>query len=95
MSEKDKLIGWILKVTVLTLASITVAVVLVLMVGIFLPNDQIDNKDILAIIGPAFNTVLGAFVGLLGGLSISGENNKAPEPAPEPVVTPEETPAQE
>jgi len=95
MSEKDKLIGWILKVTVLTLASITVAVVLVLMAGIFLPNDQIDNKDILAIIGPAFNTVLGAFVGLLGGLSISGENNKAPEPAPEPVVTPEETPAQE
>lgn len=88
MSEKDKLIAWILKVSVATLASITFAVVIVLMVGIFLPNDQIDNKDILAIIGPAFNTVLGAFVGLLGGLSLSGDNTKsepAPEPAPEPL----------
>ena len=74
MSDKDKLIAWILKISVATLASITIAVVVVLMVGIFLPNEQIDNKEILAIIGPAFNTVIGAFVGLLGGLSISGGN---------------------
>jgi len=84
MDEKQKLIAWIMKVTVAVLASVTIAVVAVLMVGIFLPNDQIDNKDILALIGPAFNTIIGAFVGLLGGLSLS---NKDSVPPPEPEET--------
>ena len=70
--------GWILKITIGTLASIVLIVVLVLMVGVFLPNEQVDNKDIFAIIGPAFNTVIGAFVGLLGGMQIAklGEDKK-------------------
>jgi mannitol-specific phosphotransferase system IIBC component len=90
MNEKQKLISWIMRVTVLVLASVTVAVVSVLMVGIFLPNDQIDNKDILALIGPAFNTVIGAFVGLLGGLSLSDkEQTLPPPPAPTPEPEPE------
>jgi hypothetical protein len=90
MNEKQKLISWIMRVTVLVLASVTVAVVTVLMVGIFLPNDQIDNKDILALIGPAFNTVIGAFVGLLGGLSLSDkEQTLPPPPAPTPEPEPE------
>jgi hypothetical protein len=84
----QKLINWILKVAVGTLSAVIGIVVLVLAVGIFLPNDQVDNEKIFAIIGPAFNTVIGAFVGLLGGLSISG-NAKKEEPAPEP-----ETPAE-
>lgn len=74
LMEDKKLIHWILKVTVGTLASITVAVVIVLLSGIFFQS--VDNEDIFAIIGPAFNTVIGAFVGLLGGLSLS---NKDPE----------------
>lgn len=86
--------NWILKVTVGTLASIVMIVVLILMVGIFLPNEQVDNKDIFAIIGPAFNTVIGAFVGLLGGMQIAklGEKKddtpeapKAEDLLPEPV----------
>ena len=47
----------------LTLASVMVGVVLVLMVGLFLPNGQIDNNEIFKIIGPAFSMVIGAFVG--------------------------------
>jgi hypothetical protein len=50
-----------------------------LLVGIFMPNDVVDNQQIFAIIGPAFNTVIGAFVGLLGGLSLSGDNSKKQE----------------
>jgi hypothetical protein len=34
-------------------------------------DDRVDNKEIFSIIGPAFNTVVGAFVGLLGGLSLN------------------------
>jgi len=77
--ESQKLIRWILKVTVGTLASICVVVVLALLVGIFMPNDVVDNQQIFAIIGPAFNTVIGAFVGLLGGLSLSGDSSKKQE----------------
>jgi hypothetical protein len=77
--DSQKLIRWILKVTVGTLASICVVVVLALLIGIFMPNDVVDNQQIFAIIGPAFNTVIGAFVGLLGGLSLSGDSSKKQE----------------
>jgi fumarate reductase subunit D len=78
--ESLKLIRWILKVTVGTLASICVVVVLALLIGIFMPNELVDNQQIFAIIGPAFNTVIGAFVGLLGGLSLSGDSKQKEEP---------------
>lgn len=85
--EKQKLINWILKIAVGSLASIMVAVVIALIVALFVPNEMVDNKDIFPIIGPAFNTVIGAFVGLLGGLSLSnGEKKEEPKveepPAP-------------
>jgi len=79
MDEQQKVIRWILKVAVATLASICLVVVCVMMVGIFMPNDLVNNDDIFAIIGPAFNTVIGAFVGLLGGLSLSNTENNTPE----------------
>ena len=76
MDEQQKVIRWILKVAVATLASICIVVVSVMMVGIFMPNDLVNNDDIFAIIGPAFNTVIGAFVGLLGGLAMSSSDDK-------------------
>jgi len=91
LNEHQKLIHWILRIAVGTLASVMLAVVAVLLIGIFLPNEQIDNKEILALLGPAFNTVIGAFVGLLGGLSLNVFEDKGntsstantPDPAPE------------
>jgi uncharacterized YccA/Bax inhibitor family protein len=85
--DTQKLIRWIMKVTVGTLASICVVVVLALLIGIFMPNELVDNQQIFAIIGPAFNTVIGAFVGLLGGLSIGGNGEK--KEVEEPVVADE------
>ena len=70
-STNQSLRDWILKVTVGTLASIIVIVVVVMMVGLFMPNEQIDNGKIFELISPAFNTVIGAFVGLLGGMQLS------------------------
>jgi hypothetical protein len=67
--EDKQLATWILKVTVGTLAAICLSVVAVLLIGMF--DDKVDNKEIFSIIGPAFSTVIGAFVGLLGGLSIN------------------------
>ncbi len=90
MDEKRAdLINWILKTTVICLASMIVVMVFALVVGLFVPNNVVDNKDIFPIIGPAFNTVIGAFVGLLGGLSLnSGEKKEEPkveEPPPAPT----------
>lgn len=61
--EKIKMQLWVLKVMALTLASVMVSVVLVLLIGIFMPNDQVDNNEIFKILGPAFSMVIGAFVG--------------------------------
>ena len=54
---------------VVTLSIICMGVVGVLMEGLF--DEAVDNKEIFAIVGPAFNTIIGAFVGLLGGLSLN------------------------
>jgi hypothetical protein len=67
-------ISWILKISVFTLATIVVSVVAVLLVGLFVTG--IDNNKIFEILGPAFNTVVGAFVGLLGGISLNNAARK-------------------
>jgi hypothetical protein len=72
--NNDDLFGWILKITVGTLALICVATVSVLLIGLF--EDRVNNDKIFETIGPAFNTVVGAFVGLLGGLSLNRNNDR-------------------
>jgi hypothetical protein len=74
----DDTVEWILRVTVVTLAMIMMAVITTLMFGLF--NNDVDNAEIFSIIGPAFNTIVGAFVGLLGGLSLNANaRDKKPE----------------
>jgi hypothetical protein len=47
----------------IVLASIMLAVVFIFLIGMFMPNDLIDNNEIFKIIGPAFSMIIGAFVG--------------------------------
>lgn len=54
---------FVFRVVTITLAAILVSVVIVLLAGLFDPI--VDNKAIFAIIGPAFQTVVGVFVGVL------------------------------
>ena len=93
-SKKDGIedtVEWILRVTVVTLAAIMMAVIATLMFGLF--NNDVDNAEIFSIIGPAFNTIVGAFVGLLGGLSLNANARDKVEPEPEPEAPLELTPA--
>ncbi len=69
--KKENLIYWILKVTVGTLSFICVSVVTVLLYAFF--DDHVNNEEIFKMLGPAFNTVIGAFVGLLGGISLTSK----------------------
>ena len=62
--------AFIMMVVTATLSLVIIGMVFTLMIGLF--DARVDNGEIFKIITPAFSTVIGAFVGLLGGLSING-----------------------
>lgn len=78
--DRESTINWILVVAVWTLAIQCLAVVSVFLYALF--NSNVNNSQIFEIIGPAFNTIIGAFVGLIGGISLtkdSGSKDKTKE----------------
>ena len=94
-------VEFVIRVAIVTLSAVILVVVLALVVGLFVPNELVDSTAILQTIDPAFQTVIGAFVGLLGGLSLNANardkeaplelTDVAPEPEPEaPVAAPVE-----
>jgi hypothetical protein len=60
---KGKIQLTIMKMAAFILGIIMMSVVLVMMIGLFVPNNVVDNNEIFKIIGPAFSTIVGAFVG--------------------------------
>lgn len=61
--EKGKIQLMIMKIAAFSLGLIMMSVVFMMLVGMFFPNDMIDNNEIFKIIGPAFSMIVGAFVG--------------------------------
>ena len=61
--EKGRVQIMIMKIAAFTLGLIMMSVVFMMLVGMFFPNDMIDNNEIFKIIGPAFSMIVGAFVG--------------------------------
>ena len=85
-------VEFVIRVAIVTLSAVILVVVLTLAVGLFMPNDVIESTAILEMVNPAFQTIIGAFVGLLGGLSLNANaRDKEPE-APEPEAPLELTP---
>ena len=87
-----------IRLAVVTLACVVLVVVAALVIGLFAPNDVVDSDKVFEIVGPAFNMVIGAFVGLLGGLSLNANARDAkpsePQPVePEPLPAPDPEPA--
>lgn len=87
-------IEFTIRMAVVTLACVILVVVIAMVAGLFVPDSVVDSSKVFDIIGPAFNTIVGAFVGLLGGLSLNANaRDAAPEeptepeaPAPEPMA---------
>ena len=52
-----------------TLCIVIFGMVAVLMVGLFDP--LVDNNEIFKLISPAFQTIVGGFIGLLAGVQLS------------------------
>ena len=87
-----------IRLAVVTLACVVLVVVAALVIGLFMPNHIVDSDKVFEIVGPAFNMVIGAFVGLLGGLSLNANARDAkpsePQPVePEPLPAPDPEPA--
>ena len=84
-------VEFVIRVAIVTLSAVILVVVLALAVGLFVSNDVVDSAAILEMVNPAFQTIIGALVGLLGGLSLNA-NARDKEPAPEPEAPLELTP---
>lgn len=67
MDRYPWVIPYAIIVVVSALALVVLAVVGVMLVGLYDP--RVDNKDIFAVIGPAFSGAIGGFLSMLGVLS--------------------------
>lgn len=79
-------VEFVIRVAIVTLSAVILVVVVALVVGLFLPNHIVDSAAILDMVNPAFQTIIGAFVGLLGGLSLNANarDQQPKEPSPDP-----------
>ena len=59
----------------LTLCVVVVGMVAVLMIGLF--DDKVDNSEIFKLISPAFQTIVGGFIGLLAGVKLSHDDEES------------------
>ena len=59
-----------------TLCFSVLVMVLALVVGLWF--DNIDNSEIFKLISPAFQTIIGGFIGLLAGVKLSNADEEPP-----------------
>ena len=71
---KAKLTFWVTLLVSITLCIILLSMVGALLIGLFMPNNVVDNKDIFPILSPAFSTIVGGFIGLLAGVKLSHDD---------------------
>lgn len=79
-------VEFVIRVAIVTLSAVILVVVIALVVGLFVPDHILDSSAIIEVVNPAFQTIIGAFVGLLGGLSLNttARDKEPVEPEPEP-----------
>jgi hypothetical membrane protein len=66
--NKDKLSQYVTLIATVTLAIILLSMVFVMLVGLF--RAEVDNTKIFEAITPAFQTIVGGFIGLITGIKI-------------------------
>jgi hypothetical protein len=71
--KKEKLSAYVTLTATATLTVILLSMVVALLIGLF--NPAIDNAEIFKTITPAFQTIVGGFIGLITGIKI-GTNDE-------------------
>ena len=65
-----------LAIVVTLIASFSLCITVLSMVGVFMFgffDSQVDNNKLFEIVGPAFQTIIGGFIGLITGIKIGSE----------------------
>ena len=70
--DKEKLAAYVTLMATTTLTIILLSMVGVLLVGLF--NPIVDNTKIFEAITPAFQTIVGGFIGLITGIKIGSDD---------------------
>ena len=73
---KSKLTFFVTLMVSFTLCVVVIGRVGVLMSGLF--NPLVDNAEIFKLISPAFQTIVGGFIGLLAGVKLSHSEDAPP-----------------
>ena len=69
------------RITVICCVSLSIVLmstVSVVLVGLF--DERVDNAEIFKLINPAFNMIVGAFVGTIAGIKIGKDDAKYTDP---------------
>jgi hypothetical protein len=72
MKPQEKLQFVVTASVTFTLCLVVVGMVGTLMVALF--HEAVDNAEIFKLIGPAFQTVVGGFIGLLAGIKLGEQD---------------------
>jgi undecaprenyl pyrophosphate phosphatase UppP len=71
---KGKLTFYVTFMVSLTLCISVIAMVTAFLLGLW--AKQVDNSEIFKLLSPAFQTIIGGFIGLLAGVKLSHDDEK-------------------
>jgi hypothetical protein len=71
---KAKLTFFVTLMVSLTLCVVVMGMVGVMLLGLF--DEKVDNTEIFKLISPAFQTIVGGFIGLLAGVKLSHDEEE-------------------
>ena len=74
MISKENVGGFVTMCVTVTLCIVILGMVGALLLGVF--NKEIDNSKIFEAITPAFQTIIGGFIGLITGIKIGHDDAK-------------------
>ena len=77
MHAGEKLSVWVTLIATITLSSILIAMVFSMMIGLF--DEKVDNNKIFEAVLPAFQTIVGGFIGLITGIKIATDQRRDDE----------------
>jgi len=72
--NQNNLSYWVTLIATVTLSIILLSMVFVMLIGLF--HDSVDNTKIFEAITPAFQTIVGGFIGLITGIKIGESDDK-------------------
>ncbi|MEI6801445.1 MAG: hypothetical protein WCO04_19840 [Pseudomonadota bacterium] len=73
MNNKVELGSWVTMTVTITLCIVVVSMVGAMLVGLF--DNDISNDKIFEAITPAFQTIIGGFIGLITGIKLGHDDN--------------------